>query len=190
MNIVTRQVLAGIRILLVFTVVLGIAYPVAVWGVGQAVARPQAAGSLVRDADGRIVGSSLIGQEFTAAKWFHGRPSAADYDGMSSGAGNLGPNNPKLVKAVTRLRAQLAEENGVPRADVPADAVTASGSGLDPDISPAYAAIQVRRVAAARHLPVATVRGLVAEHTQRRTLGFLGEPRVNVLELNLALERA
>lgn len=185
-----RQVLAGVRILLVFTVLLGIAYPVAVWGVGQAVARPQAAGSLVRDANGRIVGSSLIGQKFTAAMWFHGRPSAVGYDGMSSGASNLGPNNPKLVKTVEQLRAQVAEEDGVPQADVPADAVTASGSGLDPDVSPAYAAIQVRRVAAARHLSASTVRRLVAGHTQGRTLGFLGEPRVNVLELNLALERA
>lgn len=185
-----RQVLAGARILLVLTVVLGIGYPVAVWGVGQAVARPQAAGSLVRDTDGRIVGSSLIGQKFTAARWFHGRPSAVGYDATSSGASNLGPDNPKLVRSVERLRAQVASEDGVPRTDVPADAVTASGSGLDPDISPAYAAIQVKRVAAARHVPVATVRGLVAEHTEGRTLGFLGEPRVNVLELNLALERA
>lgn len=173
-----------------FTVVLGVAYPLAVWGVGQAVARPQAAGSPVRGAGGRIVGSSLVGQRFTAAEWFHGRPSAAGYDGMSSGASNLGPNNPKLVTRVERLRAQVAEENGVSEADVPPDAVTASGSGLDPDISPAYAAIQVRRVAAARHLPVATVRELVADHSQGRTLGFIGEPRVNVLELNLALEQA
>lgn len=188
-----RQLLAGLRILLFFTLLLGIVYPVAVWGAGQAVARPQTNGSLVTDANGRVVGSSLIGQKFTAVQWFQGRPSAAGdegYDGESSSASNLGPNNPELVKSVRELRAQVAKDNGVSPSRVPPDAVTASGSGLDPHISPEYAALQVHRVAEARHMSDSAVRELVAEHTQGRTLGFLGEPRVNVLELNLALERS
>lgn len=192
LNAVARQLLAGLRILLVFTVLLGLAYPAAVWGVGQIVARDQANGSLVRDANGRIVGSSLIGQKFTADDWFQGRPSAAGdngYDAQSSSASNLGPENPDRIRSVKELRAQVAKDNGVPAQAVPPDAVTASGSGLDPHISPAYAALQVHRVATARDLTDGEVHRLVDEHTQGRILGFLGEPRVNVLELNLALER-
>lgn len=187
LNTIARQSLAGLRILLLFTLLLGIVYPVAVWGVGQVVARPQAEGSLVRDANGRVVGSSLIGQEFAAKEWFQGRPSAAGdegYDGNSSSATNQGTSNPDRIKSVKELRAQVAKDNGVSPAAVPPDAVTASGSGLDPHISPEYARVQVDRVAAARHLSPDVVRDLVETHTEGRLLGFLGQPRVNVLELN------
>ena len=136
---------------------------------------------------GKDVGSSLIGQEFKGAQWFRSRPSAGSYDALASGGTNLGPNSPDLLKAVQKARAQIAQEDGVAPGTVPPDAVTSSASGLDPDISPAYADIQVARVAEARGLAVADVQHLVDAHTQGRILGFLGEPRVNVLELNLAL---
>ncbi|MFC7327638.1 potassium-transporting ATPase subunit KdpC [Marinactinospora rubrisoli] len=183
---------AAVRFLLVMTVLLGVGYPLAVTGLAQLVFPHQANGSPVR-ADGRIVGSALIGQNFTGPEWFHPRPSAAGadgYDGAASGASNLGPNSPELRALVEERRAAVAAENGVPESAVPPDAVTASGSGLDPHISPAYAAIQVDRVAHARGLPPDTVRALVAEHTAGRPLGVLGAPGVNVLELNLALEQA
>ena len=139
---------------------------------------------------GRVVGSALIGQSFRPTQWFQGRPSAAGtgYDAMSSGASNLAADNPELVSAVEQRRATIASQDGVAPALVPPDALTASGSGLDPDISPQYAAIQAARVAKARGLPVDVVRQVLAQHTRGRDLGFLGEPRVNVLEVNLALE--
>jgi potassium-transporting ATPase KdpC subunit len=205
---VIRQHLAALRMLLVFTVLTGIAYPLLVTGVAQAAFPHQANGSLVKD-HGHTVASSLIGQNFDLPKknpkdagealrpdpkWFQPRPSAADagngagpYDPTYSGASNLGPNDPALVKLIEQRRAQVAAFDGVPARDVPADAVTASGSGLDPDISPAYAYEQVARVARARNLPVAAVHHLVAAHVQGRDLGFLGEPVVNVVELNNAL---
>jgi K+-transporting ATPase ATPase C chain len=195
-----RTHVAALRALLVFTAILGIIYPLAMTGIAQAMPH-QANGSLVK-ADGRTVGSSLLCQEFTDAKgdqlpqWFQPRPSAAaesddptDHgcDALDSSGSNLGPNNPKLVTQVKTLRAQVARFNGVPVSQVPADAVTNSGSGLDPDISPDYAYLQVDRVARARGLSVATVHQLVASHVQGRTLGFLGEPRVDVLNLDIAL---
>jgi potassium-transporting ATPase KdpC subunit len=184
-----RQTLAGLAVLLAFTVVFGLGYPLLMTGVGQLAFHDQANGSMVR-ADGRDVGSSLIGQEFTGAEWFHSRPSAAAYDGLASGGTNLGPNSRVLLEAVRKARVHVATENGVDPNRVPPDAVTSSGSGLDPDISPAYADLQVARVARARDLSAAEVQRLVDEHTQGRTLGFLGEPRVDVLELNLALAHA
>lgn len=190
-----RSAGVAIRLTLLATVVLGVGYPLAVWGVGQAAFHDQANGSMVTDSSGTAVGSSLIGQSFTgkqADRWFQSRPSAAGedgYDAQGSSGSNLGPNNPDLLAAVGDRRAALAEADGVSEADVPADAVTASGSGLDPDISPAYASQQVARVASARGLSVADVRALVAEHTESRQLGFLGEPVVNVLALNLALAK-
>ncbi|WP_396289600.1 K(+)-transporting ATPase subunit C [Curtobacterium sp. KT1] len=190
-----RSAGVAIRLTLLATVVLGVGYPLAVWGVGQAAFHDQANGSMVKDSSGTAVGSSLIGQSFTgkqADRWFQSRPSAAGEDGYDAGASsgsNLGPNNADLLKAVEERRAALAKADGVPAAQVPADAVTASGSGLDPDISPAYASQQVARVASARGLSVADVRALVAEHTESRQLGFLGEPVVNVLSLNLALAK-
>lgn len=190
-----RSAGVAVRLTLLATVVLGVGYPLAVWGVGQAAFHDQANGSMVTDSSGTAVGSSLIGQSFTgkqADRWFQSRPSAAGedgYDAQASSGSNLGPNNPDLLKAVEDRRAALAKADGVPAAQVPADAVTASGSGLDPDISPEYASQQVARVASARGLSVADVRALVAEHTESRQLGFLGEPVVNVLSLNLALAK-
>ena len=174
-----------------FTVLVGLAYPLLVFGIGQTAFGHRADGSLVRGADGRVVGSGLIGQAMDAPGYFWGRPSAAGdgYDARASGASNLGPTSRALADAVQeRIDALLAANPGKTVADIPAELVTASGSGLDPDISPAAARFQVDRVAAARRLDPERVRELVREHTQGRALGFLGEPRVNVLQLNLALD--
>ncbi|WP_420365752.1 potassium-transporting ATPase subunit KdpC [Curtobacterium sp. L3-7] len=187
-----RSLGVAVRLTLLATVVLGVAYPLAVWGVGQAAFHDQANGSIVSQ-DGKPVGSSLIGQSFTgkqADRWFQSRPSAAGdkgYDANASSGSNLGPSNPDLKKAIESRRAAVAEADGVPASDVPADAVTASGSGLDPDISPEYALQQVQRVASARGLSIADVRALVHQHTEARELGVLGAPAVDVLQLNLAL---
>jgi K+-transporting ATPase ATPase C chain len=186
MTDILRQLFTGLRVLLVFTVLLGIGYPVVVWGIGQAAFSHQADGSLIV-AHGTVLGSSRIGQSYTGDQWFASRPSAAKYDGLASAGTNLGPSDPGLLSSIGERRAAIAKSDGVPPAAVPADALTASGSGLDPYISPAYAAIQIARVARVRGLPVPQVEQLVANHTQGRILGFLGEPRVNVLELNLAL---
>lgn len=182
-----RQSLAGLRLLLVLTVVLGLAYPVAVYGVGRLV--PDRADGSMLTVDGQVVGSRLIGQQFAGDEWFLPRPSAAGdgYDPLASGASNLGPENPDLLATVEERRQEVADREGVDPGDVPADAVTASGSGLDPDISPEYARLQVARVARARGLEPAVVGALVDEHVQGRDLGFLGAPHVNVLELNAAL---
>jgi K+-transporting ATPase ATPase C chain len=182
-NNVLKQSLAGLRAMLVLTVLLGVLYPAAVWGVGQVVARDQAAGSLV-SSGGRVVGSSLLGQQWTGDEWFHSRPSASDHSGETSGGTNLGPGVELDAAVADRARAA-----GLDPATAPADALTASASGLDPHISPAYAVTQVERVAAARGVDAARIRQLVDEHTQGRTAGFLGQPRVDVLELNLALAR-
>jgi K+-transporting ATPase ATPase C chain len=185
-----RQLLTGIRALLVLTVLLGIAYPVAVWGIGQTALPANANGSLVtRTGAGgpTVVGSSRIGQTFDGDTWFTSRPSAADYDAQASAGSNLGPSDAGLVADIEQRRAAVAALNGVPATAVPADAVTASASGLDPYISPAYAQIQIARVARVRGLTTPRVAELVAENTQGRILGFLGEPRVNVLQLNVAL---
>ena len=185
-----RQLGAALRTLLALTVILGLAYPLAVWAIGQAVFRDQAAGSLI-ERDGQVVGSRLIGQDVAGPAWFHSRPSATGdtpYDGLNSYGSNLGPTNPELVKLVEGRRVQVAKANGVAESAVPPDAVTASASGLDPHISPAYAAIQVRRVAEHHGLAVAEVRELVERNTDQPTLGFLGEPGVNVVTLNLALQ--
>jgi potassium-transporting ATPase KdpC subunit len=196
-----RNHLAALRMLLVFTVITGIAYPLAVTGIAQAAFSHQANGSRVR-LNGHVVGSSLIGQNFDLPKknpadanevaepdprWFQPRPSAGGYDPLASGASNLGPNNPDLINTVRARKAAVAAFDGVARRDVPADAVTASGSGLDPDISTAYAAEQVDRVARHRGLSPATVRDLVSDNTHSRVLGFLGQRYVDVVRLNLAL---
>ena len=196
-----RHHLAALRALLVFTVILGILYPLVVTAIGQLAFHNQATGSLI-ERNGQIVGSSLLGQAFVDAQgnplpqWFQPRPSAAvnpansndpGYNPLFSAASNLGPSNPVLLKEINDRRAAVAAFDGVLPAAVPADALTASGSGLDPDISPAYAYEQADRVATTRHLDPATVRALVTDHIQGRNLGFLGEPRVNVVELNLAL---
>jgi potassium-transporting ATPase KdpC subunit len=177
--------------LAVFTVLVGLAYPLLVFGIGQAAFRGAAAGSLVRR-DDRVVGSSLIGQSFDDPGYFWGRPPKAGQDGYdpgASGASNLGPTSQKLADTVQeRVDALLEANPGKTAADIPAELVTASGSGLDPDISPAAADFQVDRVAGARSLDPERVRELVRAHTKGRDLGFLGEPRVNVLALNLALD--
>lgn len=180
----------AIRAMILMTVILGLAYPLLVMGIGQVAFHSQANGSLI-SRNGQLVGSSLIGQDFgTNPRYFWSRPSAAGagYDPTSSGASNLSLDNPVLIGDVKQRQAAIAKADGVALWQVPADAVMASGSGLDPQISPAYAAIQVDRVARARHLPATVVESLVAQYTQGRTLGFLGEARVNVLELNLALD--
>ena len=179
----TRQLSAALRMLLVLTVLLGVGYPAIVWAVGRVGFHDQATGSVVRT-DGRVVGSSLLGQQFSGPTWFHGRASASSYSGRTSGGSNLPESDPQLWKAAAAMRKAAGSIGD----RLPPDALTTSASGLDPDISPAYAALQAPQVAAARHLPVATVRRLVAQHTTGRTLGYLGEPRVDVLELNIALQ--
>ncbi|MGW0008382.1 potassium-transporting ATPase subunit C [Streptomyces tendae] len=207
-----RLLAAGLRALLVLTVVTGILYPLAVTGVAQGLFPGKAKGSQV-EADGRVVGSSLIGQAYNLPlgkgqetpepdlKWFQGRPQNGlgsnsvntQYKLILSGATNRSADNPELLQWVKDAKAAVVKDNSVPGhpvrpEDVPADAVTSSGSGLDPDISPQYAGLQVHRVAEKNGLPADRVRKLVDEHTTARTLGFIGEPRVNVLELNIALK--
>ncbi|HET6684956.1 MAG TPA: potassium-transporting ATPase subunit KdpC [Jiangellaceae bacterium] len=186
---VLRQSWAGLKVLLAFTVVLGLAYPLVVTGISQVLFHGRANGSLI-ERDGEVVGSSLIGQTFEGAEWFHSRPSVAGdgYDPLATGGSNLGPESEELLVLVEERRAAVAEEDGVEPAAVPADALTASASGLDPHISPAYAHQQVDRVAEERGLGADEVRRLVDDHVRGRDLGFLGGERVNVLELNVALD--
>jgi K+-transporting ATPase ATPase C chain len=223
MRTLPGQLLAALRLLLVFTVVLGLGYPLVIAGIGQTAFHDQANGSLLK-LDGKVVGSSLIGQAFTDAKgaplpqYFQSRPSKAGdgYDPTATAASNLGPESvtdapdkPGLLTQVCTRSHNIGtldgvsgtrpycgtdgggtpNQRGTASSVIPGDAVTASGSGLDPDISPEYARLQAPRVARVRGLTVAAVLALVQEHVQQRTLGFLGEPRVNVLELNLALDR-
>lgn len=181
----------AIVLLLLLTAITGLAYPFAVTGLAQLMFPHQANGSLIQR-DGKPVGSALIGQSFTDPKYFWGRPSATTpqpYNGTASGGSNLGPGNPALRNAVKQRIVALRAADPDDQAPVPVDLVTASGSGLDPDISPAAALYQSNRVARARGLPPGEVRALVDRHTQRRQFGVLGEPRVNVVELNLALDR-
>lgn len=185
-----RMLRNAAMLLLLMTVITGIAYPLLVTGLAQAVFPVQANGSLLAK-DGKPIGSALIGQQFTASKYFWGRPSATApqaYNGSASNGSNLGPTNPALADAVRQRIAALQAADPGNTAPIPVDLVTASGSGLDPEISPAAAQYQLARVARARGLPLAEVQALVARCTRGRQLGVLGEPRVNVLELNLALD--
>lgn len=187
-----RQLVPALVAFLTFTLLVGVVYPLAITGVAQLVFPSQANGSLV-ERNGRVVGSRLLGQAFDGRRYFHPRPSAAGagYDATASGASNLGPTNPVLLAEVARrIRAYRAENGLDTAAAVPVDAVTASASGLDPHISVANAGLQASRIAAARGLSPAVVLALVRAHTDGRALGFLGEPAVNVLELNLALDAA
>lgn len=183
-----RQLLAGLGMVFVLTILTGLAYPLAVTGIAQAIFPDQSNGSLV-ERDGRVVGSRLIAQPFTQSEYFHPRPSAVDYDATDSGGANWGPANPDLLAAIEANAQAYREINGLAAEDpVPVDAVTMSSSGLDPHISIANARIQSARVADARGLDVRDVHRLIQENTDGRALGFLGEPSVNVLELNLALD--
>ncbi|MBX9425136.1 MULTISPECIES: potassium-transporting ATPase subunit C [Streptomyces] len=200
-----RVLWAGLRALLVLTVITGVLYPLAVTAVAQVAFPGKADGSEIEDASGRVVGSALIGQTYLTdgkpdPRWFQPRPSDGlgtnsvntRYALLLSGATNLSGDNARLIRSVKDAKAAVIRDNSVPGhpvrpSDVPPDAVTSSGSGLDPHISPAYAKLQVHRVAARNHLPVDRVARLVADHTDGRVLGFIGEPRVNVLRLNIAL---
>ncbi|MFG6444511.1 potassium-transporting ATPase subunit KdpC [Microbacterium sp. P07] len=196
MRTTLRTTGVALRAMLVFTAVLGVGYMLLITAVGQLVLPGQADGSLVRDADGQVVGSSLIGQSWTDAdgaarpEYFQSRPSAAGdgYDGGASSGSNYGPENEDLIAAIEERQTAIADLDGVSVADIPADAVTASASGLDPDISVDYALLQTARVASERGLDEAEVRELVESSIRPRDLGFIGEPRVNVLELNRALD--
>lgn len=194
-----RQIITGLRLTIVMTVLLGLVYPLVVFGIGRVVFRDQTAGSFVKDPSGRVVGSELLAQSFTDAdgeplvQYFQPRPSAAGdgYDARASGASNKGPGNPELLDAVAERVARYRALEGLgDDVDVPVDAVTASASGLDPHISVANARLQAPRVATARGIDVSVVLDVVREHTALRPLGFLGEDGVNVLALNLALDRA
>ena len=179
---------------LVFTVVMmalmGGAYHGLVWAIGRAAFPVQAEGSLIRRADGTIAGSRLVAQKFTREEYFRSRPSAVDYNAASTGGSNYGPSNPEHLKVVGERLAEIERLEGVPAGQVPSEMVTASGSGLDPHIPPAAAEIQAPRVARARKVDIGRVRALIEAHTEGPQLGFLGMPRVNVLELNLALDEA
>jgi K+-transporting ATPase ATPase C chain len=192
MRTTLRTAGVAVRAMLVFTAVLGVGYMLLITAIGQVALPFQANGSLVRSADGTVTGSQLIGQSFQDAdgqalpQYFQSRPSAAGYDSSASTGSNLGPENADLIAAIEEGRAAFVTLNG--SGTVPVDAVTASGSGLDPDISVTTAERQVERVAEARGIPSSEVAALVSEHTQPRDLGYLGDPRVNVLELNRALD--
>ena len=184
-----KDLVTSVLLLIVFTIVLGGVYPLAVWGVGQLVFPYQANGSLIKNAQGEVIGSELIGQNFTSPGYFHGRPSAAGngYDAGASSGSNLGPTSQKLIDRIKRDAETLAAVN--PGSQIPADLVTTSASGLDPHISPAAAAFQLARVASERHTSEESVQRIVANFTEGRQFGILGEPRVNVLMVNLELDR-
>ena len=191
----TRQYWVAIRSMIIFTVVLGIIYPLVITGIGL-LAPSQANGSQL-SVGGKVVGSALIGQSFTdkkgnaLAQWFQSRPSAAGdgYDAGASSGSNQGTESPTLIKEIKDRKDAIAKSDGVDPASIPPDALTASASGLDPDISPAYAREQIDRVAAARNLPVAEVTKLVNSFVTGRELGYIGDPTVDVLELNIALSK-
>jgi K+-transporting ATPase ATPase C chain len=186
----TQQIRPAASLLIALTLVVGIAYPLAITGVARVAFPSQAEGSLVRE-NGRVIGSRLIGQAFSDPKYFWGRPSATGpypYNGIASSGSNLGPLNPALLDQVKANAKALRDADPGNTQPVPVELVSASASGLDPEISPAAAAYQIPRVARARGLTVAQVEALVRAHQRGRLLGFLGEPRINVLELNLALD--
>jgi K+-transporting ATPase ATPase C chain len=186
-----KQLLVALKVTIVLTILTGVLYPLLITGLAQVIFPRQAAGTLV-SSNGKVIGSELIGQRFTRPEYFHGRPSAAGndgYDGLSSGGSNYGPTNQKLIDRVRDDVKKFRAENPTVTGEIPADTLTASASGLDPDISPATAEAQAQRVAAARAASLDKIRALIAANTEGRQFGVLGEPRVNVLRLNLALDR-
>ena len=182
------EIKRGIIFTIVTMVLLGGGYHVALWAIGRTMFPSQAEGSLIRRADGTVVGSRLIAQKFTKPEYFRSRPSGVDYNAASTGGTNYGPSNPDHLKAVQERLDTVKKEEGVTAVQVPSEMVTASGGGMDPHIPPAAADLQALRVAAARGAPVERVRELIRAHTEPPTFGFLGRARVNVLELNLALD--
>ena len=188
-----KNALSSVVAIVVITAVFGFGYPLVMTGFAQVAFKSQANGSLIK-VDGKVVGSKLAAQQFTGPKYFHERPSAVSYNAAGTSFANLGPTNPDLAKNVKAAAAAILKlegpyNPGLTIHDIPVDAVTTSASGIDPDISPAYAQLQAARVAAVRHLPLATVKQLIKQNTSGRSWGFFGEPGVNVLELNLALDR-
>lgn len=184
----TRELRQALRFTLVTLPLCGGVYHGAIWAIGRVAFPAQAEGSLVRRADGTVIGSRLIAQPFTRAEYFHVRPSGVDYDAASAGGTNYGPSNPDHLQAVRARLEAVTKLEGVAASVVPSEMLTASGSGLDPHIPPTAADLQARRVAAARGVPVDRIRHLVATHTQPPTVGLFGRARVNVLELNLTLD--
>jgi potassium-transporting ATPase KdpC subunit len=185
-----KELRQGVLFTIVTMVLFGGVYHGALWAVGRVAFPAQADGSVIRRPDGTVVGSSLIAQNFVRPEYFHPRPSAVNYDASSTGGSNDGPSNPDQLKAVADRLAAVEQEDGVPAGQVPSEMVTASGAGVDPDIPPDAAEIQATRVAAARHVPIDRVQTLIRTHTTPPAFGFLGRARVNVLELNLALDAA
>ncbi|MGG1660430.1 potassium-transporting ATPase subunit KdpC [Brevibacillus sp. NRS-1366] len=184
------MLLTNLRLSLVLLLMCGLAYPLAMTGIARVVMPAQANGSLIVDESGKVVGSELIGQTFTDPKYFWGRISSIDNNAAGSGSNNYASSNPALIERTQKdIAAFLKANPGVKEADIPADLLTNSGSGLDPHISPQAASIQVERVARARNLDPAKLHALIAEHTEGRSMGVFGEPRVNVLKLNLALDQ-
>jgi K+-transporting ATPase ATPase C chain len=184
-----KELKPAILITFVLTILTGILYPLAVTGLAQTLFRKQANGSLIEQG-GKVIGSEIIGQNFTRPEYFHPRPSQNTYDAAISGGSNLGPTNPALADRLKKDAAQFRKDNPNFTGPIPADAITASASGLDPEITPANALAQAARVAQARGASADAVQNLVAANTQQRDLGVLGEPRVNVLKLNMALDQA
>jgi K+-transporting ATPase ATPase C chain len=184
-----KEIKQGILFTVVTVLLLGGVYNVLLWGIGQVVFPSQAEGSLIRRGDGTIVGSRLIAQKFTRPEYFQPRPSAVDYNAASTGGSNYGPSNPDHLKAVQERIDALMKQESVAARQVPSEMVTASGAGLDPHVPPGAADLQAGRIAASRQVDVSRVRELIAAHTEPPTFGFLGRARVNVLELNLALDR-
>jgi K+-transporting ATPase ATPase C chain len=185
-----KAIKQGALFTVVTMVLLGGAYHVVLWGIGAVLFPAQAEGSLIRRSDGTVLGSSLIGQKFTRPAYFQPRPSAVDYNAASTGGSNYGPSNPDHLELVQERLDAIVKQDGVMPAEVPSEMVTASGGGMDPHIPPAGALIQVARIAGARKVDANRVRELIAAHTEAPTFGFIGRARVNVLELNVALDQA
>lgn len=183
-----KEIKQGVLFTIVTMALLGGGYHLLLWGIGNVVFPAQVEGSLIRRDDGTIVGSRLIAQKFTGLAYFHPRPSAVDYNAAATGGSNYGPSNPDHLKAVQERLDAIVKEEGVSASQVPSEMVTASGGGMDPHIPPNAAELQAGRVAASRNIDVSRVRELIAAHTEPPTFGFLGRARVNVLELNLALD--